>query len=116
MKRERISSQIFAEFGFALLHTRTKGVVRPGFHVCMTRKLESFRDPYFKGIRVVFVMLVPVDGNLRINNEILGHISSTLIEDFHFLDVILKGEKEEIRDELSRCLKKYFNKYILTQT
>lgn len=116
MKRERISSQIFAEFGFALLHTRTKGVVRPGFHVCMTRKLENFRDPYFKGIRVVFVMLVPVDDNLRINNEILGHISSTLIEDFHFLDVILRGEKEEIRDELSRCLKQYFNKYILTRT
>lgn len=116
MKRERISSQIFAEFGFALLHTRTKGVVRPGFHVCMTRNLESFRDPYFKGIKVVFVMLAPVDGNLRINNEILGHISSTLIEDFHFLDVILRGEKEEIRDELSRCLKQYFNKYILTRT
>lgn len=90
--------------------------MRPGFHVCMTRKLENFRDPYFKGIRVVFVMLVPVDDNLRINNEILGHISSTLIEDFHFLDVILRGEKEEIRDELSRCLKQYFNKYILTRT
>ena len=116
MKRERISSQIFAEFGFALLHTRTKGVVRPGFHVCMTRNLDSFRDPYFKGIKVVFVMLAPVDDNLRINNEILGHISSTLIEDFHFLDVILRGEKEEIRDELSRCLKQYFNKYILTRT
>lgn len=116
MKREKISSQIFAEFGFALLHTRTRGVVRPGFHVCMTRNLDSFQDPYFKNIKVVFVMLVPIDDNLRINNEILGHISSTLIEDFHFLDVILKGEKEEIRDELSRCLKQYFNKYILTQT
>lgn len=116
MKREKISSQIFAEFGFALLHTRTRGVVRPGFHVCMTRNLDSFQDPYFKNIKVVFVMLVPVDGNLRINNEILGHISSTLIEDFHFLDVILRGEKEEIRDELSRCLKQYFNKYILTRT
>lgn len=116
MKRERISSQIFAEFGFALLHTRTKGVVRPGFHVCMTRNLGAFQDPYFKGIKVVFVMLVPIDDNLRINNEILGHISGTLIEDFHFLDVILKGEKEEIRDELSRCLKQYFSKYILTRT
>lgn len=82
----------------------------------MTRNLDSFQDPYFKNIKVVFVMLVPIDDNLRINNEILGHISSTLIEDFHFLDVILKGEKEEIRDELSRCLKQYFNKYILTQT
>lgn len=33
MRREQVSSQIFAEFGFALLHTRTKGVTRPVFAV-----------------------------------------------------------------------------------
>lgn len=115
-KRERISSQIFAEFGFALLHTRTKGVVRPGFHICMTKDLGAFQDPYFKGIQVVLVMLTPIDENLRVNNEILGYISSTLIEDFEFLNVILSGDKERIRDELSRCLKKYFNKYLSSVT
>lgn len=115
-KRERISSQIFAEFGFALLHTRTKGVVRPGFHICMTKDLGPFQDPYFKGIQVVLVMLTPIDENLRVNNEILGYISSTLIEEFEFFNVILSGDKERIRDELSRCLKKYFNKYLSSVT
>lgn len=112
MRREKMSSQIFAEFGFALLHTRTKGVVRPGFAVCMTKDLQAYEDPYFKGISVVIVMLVPVDDNLRINNDILGYLSSMLIEEYEFMDVLQRGDKEEIRDALSRYLKKYFNKYI----
>ena len=112
LRREKISSQIFAEFGFALLHTRTKGVTRPGFGVCMTKDLNPFEDPYFKGITVVFIMLVPMDDNLQVNNDILGYISSILIEKYEFMDVISRGEKEEIRDALSGYLKKYFNKYL----
>lgn len=98
LRRERISTQVFAEFGFALLHIRTKGVIRPVFSVCMTRDLQAFLDPYFKGIAVVFVMLVPMDDKISVNNEILGHISSMLIE--------------EIRSYLSKSLKKYFKKYL----
>lgn len=112
ISREKIASQVFAEFGFALLHTRTKGVTRPCFGVCMTKDLQTFEDPYFKGISVVFIMLVPVDENLQINNNILGYISSMLIEEYEFMDVITRGEKEEIRDALSRYLKKYFNRYL----
>lgn len=112
MHREKISSQVFAEFGFALLHTRTKGVTRPGFGVCMTRDLMSFQDSYFKGINVVFIMLVPVDDNLQVNNDILGYISSMLIEEYEFMDVVSRGDKEEIRGALSGYLKKYFNKYL----
>lgn len=111
-KREKIGSQIFAEFGFALLHTRTKGVIRPSFTVCMTKDLQSFRDPYFKNIRVVFIMLLPVDDHIKINSEILGYISTVLIEDYDFMDTVLRGRKEEIRDALSVCLKKFFNKYL----
>lgn len=112
LRREKISTQIFAEFGFALLHTRTKGVIRPSFSICMTKDLGPFTDPYFKGITVVLIMLVPMDENLHVNREILGYISSMLIEESEFLDVIARGEKEEIRSVLSRGLKKYFNKYI----
>lgn len=112
MRREQIASQVFAEFGFALLHTRTKGVIRPSFSVCMTKNLEAFQDPYLKGIKVVFVMLVPEDENLKVNNDILGYISSLLIEEYEFMDVVSGGRKEEIKDCLSRYLKKYFNKYL----
>lgn len=112
LRREKIATQVFAEFGFALLHTRTKGVVRPCFSVCMTRDLEEFLDPYFKEIRVVFVMLVPVDEKAAVNNEIMGYVSSMLIEDMEFMVTVLTGDKEEIRSFLSRSLKKYFQKYL----
>lgn len=112
MRRERISSQVFAEFGFALLHTRTKGVIRPSFAVCMTKDLKAFEDPYFKGISVVFIMLVPDDEHIKINNQILGYISTLLIEEYDFMEAVLRGNKEEIRGILSEYLKKFFKKYL----
>ncbi|MDD3279523.1 MAG: BglG family transcription antiterminator [Lachnospiraceae bacterium] len=112
MKRERLSSQIFSEFGFALLHTRTKGVVRPSFSICMTKDLGAFTDPCFKGITVVFVMLLPIDDHIKVNSGILGYISSMLIEDVNFLEIVTHGDKEEIRDTLSGHLKKYFSKFL----
>ncbi len=112
LRREHISSQIFAEFGFALLHARTKGVIRPAFSVCLTKDLGIYRHPYFKGIKIVFIMLVPEDGNVKVDNDIMGYISSMLIEDYDFMDVAAGGDKEEIRGVLSRNLKKYFTKYI----
>lgn len=110
--RERLGSQIFAEFGFALLHTRTKGVIRPSFHVCMTKDGKAFRNPYFKGISVVLVMLLPVDENVKVNSEILGYISSVIIEDYDFLTTITGGDKEEIRSALSEHLRKFFQQYL----
>lgn len=109
LKREQIGSQIFAEFGFALLHTRTKGVTRPSLGICMTKNLDAFQDAYFKGVTVVFIMLIPVDENLKINSDIMGYISGMLIEDYTFLDIVAKGEKDEIHDALSRNLKNYGN-------
>ncbi len=112
LRREQIASQVFAEFGFALFHARTKGVMRPAFSVCMTKDLEPFADPYFKGIQIVFIMLAPADDHVKINGDIMGYISSMLIEDYEFMDIVVKGDKEEIRSALSANLKKYFNKYI----
>lgn len=111
-ERERLGSQIFAEFGFALLHTRTKGVTRPGFGIWMTKDSKAFSDPYFKGIGVVLVMLLPVDDNIKVNSEIMGYISSMLIEDYDFLTVVTGGNKEEIKAVLSENLKKFFHQYL----
>lgn len=112
MRRERIATQVFAEFQFALLHTRTKGVVRPSFAVCMTKDLDVFKDPYFKEIQVVFVMLIPEGQNEKVNREIFGYISTLLIEEMDFMVTVLKGNKEDIKDSLSFYLKKFFNKYL----
>lgn len=57
-------------------------------------------------------MLVPIDDNMKVNNEIMGYISSMLIEEYEFMDVVARGEKEEIQNVLSKNLKKFFNKYI----
>lgn len=111
-RREQIATQVFAELGFALLHATTKGVVRPQFAVCMTKDLTPFKDPYFKGIKVVFIMLVPEDENLRINRDIMGYTSSMLIEEYDFLDIVSRGDQEEIRFAVSKNLKKYFNRYL----
>ena len=111
-KREQMSSQIFAEFGFALLHARTNGVTRPGFAVCLPERDSGFQDSYFKKIGVVFVMLVPVDDSLEVNTGIMGHISSMLIEEPGFLDVAAGGDEEIIRQELSAHLNGYFKEYL----
>ena len=110
--REKLGSQIFAEFGFALLHTRTKGVVRLSFSVYISKDGKPFNDPYFKGINVVLVMLLPVDENVKINSEILGYISSMLIEDYDFISTITGGNKDEIQAVLSDHLRKFFNQYL----
>ena len=132
MRREEIATQVYAEFGFALLHNRSEGVVRPTLAVCLPGKCEKteftsagdktfasvkseeirFTDPYMKGISAVFLMLVPVDEHLQINNEILGYISTMLIEDFEFMEIVERKEKEEIREAITKNLKKYFQKIV----
>ncbi len=111
-KREKIATQVFAEFGFALFHAKTKGVIKPSFSVCMTKDLGSFTDPYFKGIKIVFIMLLPIDDNITINTDMLGYISSMIIDDENFLKTVMRGNKQEIREMLSAHLKRYFNRFL----
>ena len=61
---------------------------------------------------MVFVMLGPRGGNLKVNTDIMGYISSMMIEEYEFMDVVARGDKEEIRGALSQHLKRYFNRYI----
>lgn len=111
-RREQVSSQIFAEFGFALLHARTGGVTRPCFAVCLPEGGGSFQDSYFRQIGVVFVMLVPLDGSVEVNTGIMGYVSSMLIEEPDFLEVAAGGDEERIRQELSGHLNRYFKEYL----
>ena len=111
-KREQVSSQIFAEFGFALLHARTNGVTRPSFAVYLPEGSSCFQNSYFKEISVVLVMLVPVDDSLEVNTGIMGYISSMLIEEPDFLATAAGGNEEIIRQELSGHLNRYFKEYL----
>ncbi len=111
-RREKIGSQIFPEFGFALLHARTAGVIKPVFLVCQTRDRQPFSDPCLQGIRAVIAMMIPEEEHVTENSEIMGSLSSSLIEEPDFLNAIFYGEKEEIRELLSQILKRFFNQYL----
>ena len=111
-KREQVSSHIFAEFGFALLHARTNGVTHPSFAVCLPEGGSCFQNSYFKEISVVLVMLVPVDDSLEVNTGVMGYLSSMLIEEPDFLAMAAGGGEEIIRQELSGHLNRYFKEYL----
>lgn len=116
MRREKLATQIFAEFGFALLHTRTSGVVRPGISIWRTASGNPFQDSYFKGIHLIVCMLLPDDENKRINSDIMGYISSMLIEDYELLQMMQEGNEETIREKVSVCLRHFFMQKINTTT
>lgn len=111
-RREQITSQIFPEFGFGLLHARTKGVMRPSFALCLTEEMVPFSDPYMKKVSVIFVMLIPYEENIDINCEILGYISTLLLDEPSFMDTVLEGNPGKIQAGLSHYLKEFFKSYL----
>ena len=113
-RREMIATQIIPELDFALLHTHTKGVIKPSFSVCLTKDLGAFEDPYFKSIHGIIIMLIPEDNHMEENRNILGYLSGSLVETDEFLNTILTGKKEKIQNFLTTLLKNYFNQYIDT--
>ena len=112
LKRESLMSQVFPELKIALLHCRTKAVDEVAFYTCRAKDGKPFSDPYLKQIQTAVIMLMPVDANRKENSQMLGHISSSLLEDEEFLDCILNRSEEEIRKKLQFVLKVYFNNYI----
>ena len=114
LKREKIATQIVADMGFALLHARTNGVLEPTILFCVTKDKTPFVNPYMQGIKAVIMMLMPRDKNVKQNGQILGFISSSLIEEEDFLTTIFSGEQEQIKHYLMKLLKAYFNQYLDT--
>ncbi len=114
LKRENISSQIFPEFEFALLHARSKGVNSPSFNIFTNVDLDSFKSPDFKGIKIIFVMLIPQDENAKLNSEILGCISSTLVEESKLIDMVLAGDNDSAVKHIYKTFKTFFAEYIVS--
>ncbi len=107
--REQVMSQVFPEIGIALFHCRSKAVsdchvISAGVNSNMAFKNESLSD-----IKTVLCMVMPNDENRQRNAEMLGRISSSIIEDETFLNSIKTGKESLIRDELQKILKAYFN-------
>ena len=112
-KREELMTQIMPEFGFALYYIQDVKISKePHFMVGITDKKGSFKDEYFKDIKVVVIMLIPIDENIKINVDISGVLSSKLVEDRSFLDLIETGEEEKNKSLYDKILRKYFNNYL----
>lgn len=111
-RRETMGSQFFPDFSFALLHARTAGVTKPVFTVFVPDSGERFTAPDMKGIRAAIIMLMPEEGHTQENADMLGYLSQMLVEEDEFLNAIITKEEENVRDLLSRYLKKYFDQYL----
>ena len=57
-------------------------------------------------------MVMPLDDHKKENSEMLGRISSAIIEDEKFLHLIKTGDDEGIRKKLQEILKAYFSKQL----
>jgi len=109
LAREAIMSQVFPELGIALFHTRSKTVKECQIMSAGVEGQKEFESADFKGIKTVLCMVIPQDTNKKENSEMLGRISSAIIEDEKFLDVIKQGDEERIRYKIQIILKEYFS-------
>lgn len=111
-RREALGTQVIPEYGFALFHARTKGVIHPSFSVCLPKDGEMFTHPYFKRIFAAVIMLMPEDELAEENRKLLGWLSTRLVENEEFLNIIFEGSKEKIKRYVDEELKGYFNHYL----
>lgn len=111
-ERERMASQFFAGLGFGLLHTRTAGVTRPVFMILRTNTQEPFTAASYKGSDVVLLMLIPRDEHIQENSDMFGYLSTSLIEDDDFMDIIRDGDEAVTREKFNQLMRQYFNAYL----
>ena len=110
--REQVMSQLFPEIGIALFHCRSKAVKECQIITAGVDEKSSFKDEKLSGIRAALCMTMPVDDNRQQNAEMLGRVSSAIIEDDRFLEAIKCGNEEMIQDKLQEILKSYFTEQL----
>ena len=104
--------QVFPEIGIALLHARSRAVKECMVVTAGCEDARPFEDPSLKGIKAVLCMIMPLDDYRKENSEMLGRISSAIIEDDRFLAAIQSGKEDAIRGKLQEILKGYFSEQL----
>ncbi len=110
--REQVMSQLFPEIGIALFHCRSKAVKDCRIVTVGPQGANSFTDSSMKGIKAALCMTMPMDDNRQQNAEMLGRVSSAIIEDDKFLEALHKGDEEGIQDKLQEILRTYFSEQL----
>ncbi len=111
--REKLGSQIFKQLSFGLLHTKTSGVARPRIILLLPKSGLAFAGEYLTGVKVVICLLMPKNEYDTLNSNILGHISSILVEDDEIIDIFARGDSYEITECLSLHFKNFLAKNLL---
>ncbi|MDR0785743.1 MAG: BglG family transcription antiterminator [Treponema sp.] len=93
--REAIASQVVGELGIVLLHTRSACRASPFFAVIVPQG-EFFTDAYFKRTKSCVFMLAP-ENTPREITDLMGGISSALIDLPPFLAAVHIGDRETIQ-------------------
>ncbi|MGX8711573.1 MAG: BglG family transcription antiterminator [bacterium] len=107
LAREKISSQVVVSYQFALLHARTGGVRKPVFSVILPNH-PPFCSEYLKGAVLAVVMLIPTGSDGKENSQMMGKLSSALIEDEDFLNALKSGDRDVSYAKIQEILEGYF--------
>ncbi|MBR1670968.1 MAG: PTS sugar transporter subunit IIA [Butyrivibrio sp.] len=110
--REQVMTQLFPEIGIALFHCRSKAVRDCQIVTATSQGGSLFQNEKLNGIRAVLCMTMPIDENRGQNAEMLGRVSSAIIEDEAFLSTLKQGDEDGIRDKLQKILKTYFTEQL----
>lgn len=111
LERERISSQVIRELELVLLHCGTDGVARPRLGL-IAPKGGSFTGGEFAAARSCIVMLIPLHSP-RERLEMMGCISSALLQNTAFLEAVLAGEGERVAGHVENILRDYLLQYAM---
>lgn len=110
--REKLSTQIFSELSFALLHARTDGVTKPTFCAIIPQDGDSFTSMDFRDIKVVFGMLIPNNDEFTLNSQLLGHISASLVDNDRMIDATQQGDVPAVQYVLDDIFKDFLRNFI----
>jgi mannitol operon transcriptional antiterminator len=112
--REALATQVVDELGIVLLHTRCTDNVSSVFAVIVPEG-GFFTDAYFKNTKSCVFMLLP-EKIPREMTELMGRISSALIDMPFFLQAVKSGDREGIQavleQEISETISQYEGKLI----
>jgi len=103
--REEKGSNVYTTFGFALLHVSTSVVQNCLVHIIRPDQ-EEFMGKDLEHIKVVLLMLIP-ENALDIQKRMMSFISSQLIENAKFFEMLITGNEKQIKKAYQNILQQW---------
>jgi mannitol operon transcriptional antiterminator len=108
--REERGSNVYHQFGFALLHCATDLV-----STCDIRLFRSdsgeFKDGSLMNIRLIVWMLIPMQASSE-QQQMMSYITTMLLENENFYQTLSNGTSAEVKTAFNKVLKQYLVEYL----